>query len=104
MRDALAGFADDQVGVAELLVSELATNAIVHAESMLIVHVEVSAGGFKVSVEDCSYVEPMPRWDVPDDSPGGRGLLWVDAMADSWGWERTETGKLVWFALASDSS
>jgi anti-sigma regulatory factor (Ser/Thr protein kinase) len=105
VRTALIGFSDDVVSVAELLVSELATNAVLHAESLLVLQIEVAGPRLKVSVEDCSHRQPAPRHSVTvDESTDGRGLLLVDALADSWGWERTESGKLVWFELASTLS
>jgi len=102
VRTALPSFPADTLDVAELLVSELATNAVVHAQSMLVVHLEVAGQWARVSVEDCSFGRPVPEQHEPfDDAVGGRGLWLVDTLADSWGWETTSTGKRVWFELSA---
>ena len=99
LRAALTSFPADVVDVAELLLSELATNAVLHAEPLLILRLAITGHKINVSVEDASYGAPVPREASADDS-NGRGLLLVDAMADSWGWAETETGKRVWFELS----
>jgi anti-sigma regulatory factor (Ser/Thr protein kinase) len=102
IRTALADFSVDTVEIAELLVSELATNAILHARSMLVLHLDVAEDRVTVGVEDCSFDRPEPRQSSPlDDAVGGRGLWLVETLASSWGWETTSTGKRVWFELAA---
>jgi hypothetical protein len=49
-------------------------------------------------VEDTSTAPPKLQPDSVD-AEGGRGLVLVDTLAADWGWERTSTGKLVWFEL-----
>jgi anti-sigma regulatory factor (Ser/Thr protein kinase) len=101
VREALNCCPEDTSEVAELLVSELVTNAVVHAQSRLVLQVEVADPRVEVSVEDLGGGLPLPTPDAPeDDSVGGRGLLLVDALADSWGCEQTPSGKRVWFELA----
>lgn len=99
---ALAGISPDTVFIAELLVSELVTNAVLHAESGIELEIRFSGGNVHVSVgdEDTS----MPRLTSVSDvqALSGRGLQLVDALATSWGWERTPAGKRVWFELPTD--
>ena len=86
------------VETAELLTSELATNAIVHGHTAFDVEVTLSDGTIRVTVTDLSEHLPVLL------SPGlsdvhGRGLLILDQMADRWGTYGTGTGKQVWFDL-----
>lgn len=88
--------------VAELLVSELATNVIRHAATPFTV--DVSAGDpVRVVVSDGVAVD-LRATPTPDDATSGRGLLILDALAHRWGVERTESGKEVWFELRPDAA
>jgi anti-sigma regulatory factor (Ser/Thr protein kinase) len=97
LRQAMLGCPPEKTEAAELLVSELVTNAVRHAETDLLLHIALDPG-IRVAVEDTSadpIREPLPFGD--DDS--GRGLAIVEALAESWGWERTLSGKRTWFEL-----
>jgi anti-sigma regulatory factor (Ser/Thr protein kinase) len=83
---------------AELIVSELATNAVRHARSGFSVGVEESAGAVRVEVTDAGVGEPRTRAPEPLE-PSGRGLVIVGAMADDWGVTERRVGKTVWFSL-----
>jgi anti-sigma regulatory factor (Ser/Thr protein kinase) len=88
---------------AELLLSELATNAVRHARVSpgreIGVRFELTDGQLRVEVADASDERPEQREAGPDDK-GGRGLLLVDTLADDWGvCPRLGVGKLVWFVL-----
>jgi serine/threonine-protein kinase RsbW len=97
-RRALAGWPQDLIDTAELLVSELVTNAIAHAGSEPVMTLELSASTLRVSVEDdLPSLPSTPPVDLDDES--GRGLMLVGALSTSWGWAATPTGKLVWFEL-----
>src|SRR3954466_7685658 len=61
IRDALAGLPADTVGTAQMLGSELVTNAVQHAQSMCVVHVTVAGDRLWVEVEDLSLDHPLPR-------------------------------------------
>ena len=97
-RRALAGWPVDVVAVAELLVSELITNAIVHTESAPVLTLQTDAGMLRVEVEDQS---PVPPRVSPKDvaSEFGRGLVVVEALSASWGWTLLTPGKQTWFEL-----
>lgn len=82
-----------------LLVSELVTNAIVHVEGDLTLSVACIESQLLVSVSDGSSDPPIVNHSPATDQPGGRGLYLVDALADSWNYEPTPSGKTVWFAL-----
>jgi anti-sigma regulatory factor (Ser/Thr protein kinase) len=86
-----------------LLVSELATNAVVHARTPFRVTVKMRSDLVRVEVSDQAAGDlPVPS-DVAPDVEGGRGLLFVDWLADRWGYSATAGGKTVWFELALSS-
>jgi anti-sigma regulatory factor (Ser/Thr protein kinase) len=96
-------FVSDQVRDPELsetvalLVSELATNALVHGATTFEVHAVVDAH-VRVEVTDDGPGWPRVVHARPD-AGGGRGLLIVDELASRWGAERLEHGKRVWFEV-----
>jgi anti-sigma regulatory factor (Ser/Thr protein kinase) len=87
---------------AALLVSELATNAVVHAESEFAVTVvyPTPSGRVRVEVADGDGTRPAPT-RPPPNVPHGRGLLLVASLADEWGVQeaRRRAGKSIWFEL-----
>jgi two-component sensor histidine kinase len=80
-----------------LVFSELATNALVHADGALHVAIEHRAGSTTVTVHDNS--PQPPHIQGQDEEPGGYGLRIVDRLATDWGWIPTATGKQVWAAI-----
>jgi anti-sigma regulatory factor (Ser/Thr protein kinase) len=87
----------DELRTAELLVSELVTNAVMHGrgtitlrahldEDRLLVEVIDEGGGFERTIRNREF-----------DSVGGRGLAIVDAEASRWGIHEGTTH--VWFEL-----
>jgi anti-sigma regulatory factor (Ser/Thr protein kinase) len=98
VRRALAGFDAPTIEVAELLVSELVTNAVSHAHSAPVMRIDVTDDVVRVAVQDASP-GPVEVEDAPHDAPHGRGLLLVDSLAASWGWAPIPEGKRVWFTL-----
>ena len=101
-----AGLPDDHVERATLLVSELVTNAIVHAGSDIRIRVRARPVT-RVEVEDRSprLPDPPPPGPVPtavdELEPGGLGLTIVERLASRWGADRHPDGdgKVVWFEL-----
>lgn len=85
--------------VAELLVSELVSNAILHAGTDLEVVVRVTPGRVSVEVHDRGPGSATRR-HYSATSGTGRGLVLVDELAREWGTVVTATGKFVWFELA----
>lgn len=86
--------------VAELLTSEIVTNAIRYEMTETVrLHVTCSCGHLRVYVHDSCRSAPEPA-DPPADAEAGRGLLLVSMLSTDWGWFRTPTGKAVYFTLA----
>ncbi len=85
---------------AALLVSELATNAILHGPGSFEVSVGRSAIGVRVGVSDAGGGDPILRAPALTDEHG-RGLQLVAALADRWGVAANvdSPGKTVWFEL-----
>jgi anti-sigma regulatory factor (Ser/Thr protein kinase) len=84
--------------VALLLISELMSNAVVHAQGLrpIDLRLEVRAERLHIEVEDGDPTPPVRR-DVRLGDDRGRGLLIVDRMADEWGWSPARAGgKRVW--------
>ena len=99
IRQALAEAPPEVTETAELLVSELVTNAILHARTSLFLHIQPAQSGFRVTIQDGSADMPIPK-QAPLTAPeSGRGLFLVDALSTAWGWETVPTGKQVWFEL-----
>src|SRR4051794_23659664 len=91
------------LNVAELVVSELVTNAVVHGTGELSLRLRLADGRLRAAVADGSSVLPNARQAGPLDA-GGRGLPLVAALALGWGTETTEGGgKQVWVDVAAPS-
>ncbi|WP_122818089.1 ATP-binding protein [Nocardioides pantholopis] len=86
-----------------LVVSELATNALNHAESSFRVRVSLNPGTLRLEVADSGPGTPEPQ-PQSDTREGGRGLVLIAAMSASWGIEESARGKVVWAELAREVS
>ncbi|MFD4552720.1 ATP-binding protein [Streptomyces sp. NPDC058469] len=102
----------DLVDIAELLVSELATNAVVHAGGRYRLTLSLGVDTLRCEVADERRHLPRPPHrqaereddlDIDPDSENGRGLFLVDALAHRWGSRLVEEGKEVWFELELDA-
>lgn len=83
---------------AELVVSELVTNAVVHAATEVRLRIAAEPGAIRVEIEDGNLHLPVRRtWS--ESAGTGRGLLIVDEHADRWSATRTGSGKVVWFEI-----
>lgn len=90
----------DALGTVSLLVSELVTNAVVHAASEPEVAVVLQRDRLRVEVADASPDLPVPRQArLTDDS--GRGMALLDDLATAWGVTPLgdDDGKVVWFEV-----
>lgn len=85
---------------ATLLVSELVTNALLHAGTDVDVRVDVAGDRLRVEVHDLSPAPPRRRHYGLDASTG-RGLHMLDAVASDWGVQATSTGKAMWFTIST---
>jgi anti-sigma regulatory factor (Ser/Thr protein kinase) len=98
----------DLVECAELGVSELVTNALLHAEPPLTVRVRGTREHPRVEVRDGSVEVPLMPGSGPQEDDDilltfGRGLSIVARCATAWGVEVEDDGKLVWFVPAARS-
>jgi anti-sigma regulatory factor (Ser/Thr protein kinase) len=80
--------------------TELATNAVIHARTDFTVTVEWSEDVLRVCVHDRSPKLPVQR-TYALDATTGRGLALVARLCRSWGVERDGTGKQVWFEVSA---
>ncbi|MFI7336804.1 SpoIIE family protein phosphatase [Streptomyces sp. NPDC050085] len=85
---------------AEVMVSELVTNAVRHAGGDRVRLRLVRSGTLLCEVEDAEHALPALRGAGADDE-FGRGLRVVAHLAREWGTSRTATGKTVWFELTT---
>ena len=90
------------VADATLVLSELVSNAVRHAEPVagegLVVNWQIESDGLMVliAVTDAS-VDDEPRAQPANTaSESGRGLAIVDLLASAWGVRRTQNHKTVW--------
>jgi anti-sigma regulatory factor (Ser/Thr protein kinase) len=98
---------------AALLVSELVTNAVEASAGrayrehgklpMIGLAIRLTPATLALEVWDASALRPVPR-DAGIASDRGRGLLLVDALADSWGHRAADGGKIVWCEVAIPSA
>ncbi|WP_344392099.1 ATP-binding protein [Streptomyces vastus] len=102
-RTRLSGWAvcEDTCDMAELVVSELVTNAVVHTASRQVV-CELHDGDDRLRIavrdEGCATGEPHPSPQRPEEEHG-RGLLLVAAVCSAWGAQDSGPGLLVWADL-----
>jgi anti-sigma regulatory factor (Ser/Thr protein kinase) len=90
--------------VAELLTSELVTNAIVHTDHDAVLTATVGPRGLRVEVRDFVARRPRVRVPVADEGTNGRGMFLVQALADAWGVRPHGVGKAVWFELEAEAA
>jgi anti-sigma regulatory factor (Ser/Thr protein kinase) len=91
--------ADDIAADAELIVSELVSNAVNAASTQTTLILTVHHDHLRVAVEDDAAGEPAVR-HPSQQQPQGRGLQIVERLSGAWGVTRTDRGKQVWADLA----
>jgi anti-sigma regulatory factor (Ser/Thr protein kinase) len=79
-----------------LVVSELVTNAVVHARSAPEVVASQWRRRVRFEVYDDDASPPVVRAPSTLRDAGGFGLAMVAALSERWGWDPTPTGKRVW--------
>jgi anti-sigma regulatory factor (Ser/Thr protein kinase) len=89
---------DTLLEVATLLVSELVSNAVLHAGTRIRVGIRLHRDRLRVEVQDGNGRVPA-RKHYSALSVTGRGLLLVERMSDQWGVAPAGDGKIVWFEL-----
>ena len=87
---------------AQLVVSELVTNALMHGDGALVLRASITDSSVQVSVTDSG--DDLPEVLPLDPSRiGGLGLIVVDRIASDWGVSPFPGGKTVWAALSLSS-
>lgn len=98
-RKALPGWGiAEHTGLAELIVSELVTNAVLHGRPPIELRVHDAGDRLLLEVHDNSASAPRLRHAGPTDQHG-RGLMIVSLLSERWGTRTTRTGKSVWCQL-----
>ena len=83
----------------ELLTTELVTNVVIHTRSASDLVVKADDHGVRVEVTDHDPHLPVMGAEEPAGTTG-RGLLILEALADSWGVDGTaDRAKTIWFEL-----
>jgi CheY-like chemotaxis protein len=94
---------EDILEDAQLVVSELVTNALLHGRGLCELAIAFRSGWLRVEVRDRGTGGPEVQ-AANERSEHGRGLLLVSAMTDAWGVEPLPAGgKVVWAELRSES-
>jgi anti-sigma regulatory factor (Ser/Thr protein kinase) len=89
--------------VVVLLVSELATNAVLHARTPFGLTISTAGRNVRVAVADGSHSAPVLK-DFGPEAVTGRGMRLVDTLSQRWGTEPHEDGKTVWFELEAEAA
>ena len=92
----------DLLDNAQLAVSEVVTNALVHAGTEIRLRIMLGPTGLRVEVGDGSPHFPSLR-DYTPLAGTGRGLQLLDDIVDAWGTFADGEGKVVWFELRSEA-
>lgn len=98
VRSTLDGHDADLIDAAELMISELASNCVRHAQTDFEVRISAMEE-VRIEVRDSGSGSPRVLSPTARE-PTGRGLRIVEAMSRRWGVITQPTGKTVWFTLA----
>ena len=95
-----AGAGDDTLLHAQVVVTELVTNAARHAHTPVDLTISQGSGFFRIEARDGSVALPIaPSVDTPTRH---RGVQLIEDLSQGWGVEATDTsGKIVWCEIAS---
>ncbi len=100
----LAGLPAETLDAVELMVSELATNCVRHAQAAFEMTIAAGGGQVRVEVTDDAGGTPTKRSPGPEE-PRGRGLQIVEMFSDAWGVDPGRgAGKTVWFVLSGEAA
>lgn len=87
------------VDSATLMVSELATNCVQHAQAGFMLSIRSRPGPVRVEISDSGEGQPIERHPTSTE-PTGRGLSIVDTLASKWGVLHRNGRKTVWFEIS----
>ena len=82
----------------QIIVDELAANAIIHAHTEFELSIELWSDCLRIIVRDKSKLKPAIKYPDPLEE-SGRGLFLLDNVADDWGYHPTESGKCIWASI-----
>jgi phosphoserine phosphatase RsbU/P len=82
-----------------LLISELVTNAVVHAGTEVELNIDIGVGRARIEVIDHGPGQAIRRDKADQPREDGHGILLLDALAQEWGTRNFGGGKSVWFVL-----
>ncbi|MFF2007620.1 SpoIIE family protein phosphatase [Streptomyces sp. NPDC058195] len=103
LRDLLHDWADpEQVDSAVLMISEMATNVLVHTDgdALMLAQATGEHGGRLLRVEVSDGSDELPHRRRPGEmASSGRGLVLMEMLADAWGVDPRGAGKSIWFEL-----
>lgn len=106
LRELLYDWADEeQIDSAELMVSEMLTNVLVHTDgdALLVAEARGKLGDRRLRVEVSDTSDELPHRRRPGElASNGRGLVLMEALADTWGVDPRGEGKSIWFELYED--
>jgi anti-sigma regulatory factor (Ser/Thr protein kinase) len=88
---------------AAALVSELATNAVLHAGTRFSVVLTLDDNRLRLAVTDGSPAQPVVR-NYGEESTTGRGLRLVVQLSEQWGCDPEKGSKTVWCELSVSTS
>ncbi|MEV4039175.1 ATP-binding protein [Streptomyces umbrinus] len=96
----------EQSDTAELLVSELVTNSLIHAASRLRLTLSAAHGVLRCEVSEAGRrpAEVPREGAVAGAAVGGCGMFLVDALARRWGCHQDGPGRTLWFELGTCGS
>ncbi|WP_406331461.1 SpoIIE family protein phosphatase [Streptomyces sp. NBC_00203] len=98
---------EDQLDSAVLLVSEMVTNVLVHtdADALLVAEVTGEPGERRMKVEVTDASDDLPHRRHPGElASSGRGLVFMELLADAWGVDPRGEGKSIWFEFYESES
>jgi anti-sigma regulatory factor (Ser/Thr protein kinase) len=99
IRCKLGGVSPASIEIAQLLVSELVSNALIHGSAEATLIIELDGSRLHVEVLDSESTVNLRALPIDVAREHGRGLAIVDALASAWGVEPRYVGKAVWFDL-----
>ncbi|MCX5377330.1 SpoIIE family protein phosphatase [Streptomyces sp. NBC_00091] len=103
VRELLHDWSDtEQVDSAELMVSEMVTNVLVHTDgdALLVAEAVGELGTRRLRVEVADASDELPHKRHPGEmASSGRGVLLMEMLADTWGVDPRGAGKSIWFEL-----
>ncbi|QZY30616.1 ATP-binding protein [Nocardioides coralli] len=102
VREVVAGRGQHELlEAAELAISEIVTNALVHAGTAMRLRILAADRRLRFELEDGGSRLPHPR-DFGPSASTGRGLRLVDQLVSRWGAHASPIGKVVWFEISED--